>query len=196
MLSDLDASERLLTGVLAKLKRYRQAALKAAVEGEWPRVPLGSIAVRITSGSRDWAPYYGRGTGTFIMAQNVRSRDAMGVLPEITYWLLWVSTPERGAVLRQAGPASWGPQSRVVEVLNIALTSIDNMMDRGVGRTSSFATPVNPASYSCSVKHRVRDFLSQTFLVLELCTVSETTLLCTSHCSCLSATVSTPWRCA
>lgn len=26
----------------------------------------------ITSGSRDWSPYYGSGTGTFIMAQNVR----------------------------------------------------------------------------------------------------------------------------
>jgi type I restriction enzyme S subunit len=33
---------------------------------------MDSITSRITSGSRDWQQYYGRGKGTFIMAQNVR----------------------------------------------------------------------------------------------------------------------------
>ncbi len=33
---------------------------------------MDRITTRITSGSRDWSRYYGRGTATFIMAQNVR----------------------------------------------------------------------------------------------------------------------------
>ena len=33
---------------------------------------MDAITSRITSGSRDWQQYYGNGTGTFIMAQNVR----------------------------------------------------------------------------------------------------------------------------
>ena len=38
----------------------------------WAVVSMDSLTCRITSGSRDWQQYYGSGTGTFIMAQNVR----------------------------------------------------------------------------------------------------------------------------
>jgi len=142
LLSDLDAGVAALERVRGKLKLYRAAVLKAAVEGaltaEWrtrhphtepasellkrllterrrrweeeqlrkfkekgreppknwkagyqepvvydptelPELPAGwilasmdAITIRITSGSRDWQRYYGSGTGTFVMAQNVR----------------------------------------------------------------------------------------------------------------------------
>jgi type I restriction enzyme S subunit len=38
----------------------------------WAIVSLDQITSRITSGSRDWSKYYGHGSGTFLMAQNVR----------------------------------------------------------------------------------------------------------------------------
>ncbi len=38
----------------------------------WAVASMDSVTSRITSGSRDWQKYYGRGSGTFIMAQNVR----------------------------------------------------------------------------------------------------------------------------
>ena len=38
----------------------------------WEVMSLDELTTRITSGSRDWSPYYGSGDGTFIMAQNVR----------------------------------------------------------------------------------------------------------------------------
>jgi type I restriction enzyme S subunit len=142
LLSDLNAGVAALERVRAKLKHYRAAVLKAAVEGaltaEWrrqhpatetadalltrilaerrrhwekaqlakfeatgkappkdwkskyigpvrpescsiPMLPDGwsvtsmdALTSRITSGSRDWQQYYGSGSGTFIMAQNVR----------------------------------------------------------------------------------------------------------------------------
>lgn len=142
LLSDLDAGVAALERVRAKLKHYRAAVLKAAVEGsltaDWraqhpatepapalltrmlaerrrrweeaqlqkfkaagkeppknwrakyqepvpaestplPALPPGWVVAsmdqltsRITSGSRDWQQFYGSGTGTFIMAQNVR----------------------------------------------------------------------------------------------------------------------------
>jgi type I restriction enzyme, S subunit len=43
-----------------------------AVAVSWRVVSLDAITTRITSGSRDWSKYYGRGSGTFVMAQNVR----------------------------------------------------------------------------------------------------------------------------
>lgn len=86
----LDRAQRLLS-------RYRQSVLKAAITGEltrewrqdperlaefdnpsgelpegWARASLGSLCTKVTSGSRDWKRYYGRGRGVFIMAQNVR----------------------------------------------------------------------------------------------------------------------------
>jgi type I restriction enzyme S subunit len=77
------------------LARFRQSILGAACSGrltnefrledrdpnehsgldtppDWQRLTLGEICERITSGSRDWTPFYGRGSGTFVMAQNVR----------------------------------------------------------------------------------------------------------------------------
>jgi type I restriction enzyme, S subunit len=38
----------------------------------WAWASLGQLLDVITSGSRDWAPYYDRGTSIFVMAQNVR----------------------------------------------------------------------------------------------------------------------------
>ena len=38
----------------------------------WDVARLGDITARITSGSRDWKPYYERGRGVFILTQNVR----------------------------------------------------------------------------------------------------------------------------
>lgn len=38
----------------------------------WALASMDQITYRITSGSRDWSNYYGRGSGTFLMAQNVR----------------------------------------------------------------------------------------------------------------------------
>jgi type I restriction enzyme S subunit len=38
----------------------------------WATLSLDELTTLITSGSRDWSKYYGSGTGTFIMAQNVR----------------------------------------------------------------------------------------------------------------------------
>lgn len=38
----------------------------------WEIMSLDELTTRITSGARDWSPYYGSGAGTFIMAQNVR----------------------------------------------------------------------------------------------------------------------------
>ncbi len=38
----------------------------------WAAVSMDSLTSLITSGSRAWSKYYGSGTGTFIMAQNVR----------------------------------------------------------------------------------------------------------------------------
>lgn len=38
----------------------------------WTATTLGDVSSSITSGSRDWSRYYGRGPATFIMAQNVR----------------------------------------------------------------------------------------------------------------------------
>ena len=38
----------------------------------WVWASLGQLLVTLTSGSRDWAPYYDRGSCVFVMAQNVR----------------------------------------------------------------------------------------------------------------------------
>lgn len=38
----------------------------------WVWASLGQLLESMTSGSRDWAPYYDRGACTFVMAQNVR----------------------------------------------------------------------------------------------------------------------------
>jgi type I restriction enzyme S subunit len=38
----------------------------------WSVASMDQLTSTITSGSRDWSQYYGEGTGTFLMAQNVR----------------------------------------------------------------------------------------------------------------------------
>jgi len=38
----------------------------------WVVASMDQLTTSITSGSRDWSPFYGRGSGVFIMAQNVR----------------------------------------------------------------------------------------------------------------------------
>jgi type I restriction enzyme S subunit len=38
----------------------------------WQVASMDQLTLAITSGSRAWSKYYGRGTGTFLMAQNVR----------------------------------------------------------------------------------------------------------------------------
>lgn len=40
----------------------------------WTWATLDQLSSKITSGSRDWKEYYGRGTGVFVMAQNVRKQ--------------------------------------------------------------------------------------------------------------------------
>ncbi len=39
---------------------------------KWTWASVGQLTSHITSGSRDWTRYYGHGSGTFILAQNVR----------------------------------------------------------------------------------------------------------------------------
>lgn len=38
----------------------------------WTWATVGQLLLELTSGSRDWAPYYNRGACVFVMAQNVR----------------------------------------------------------------------------------------------------------------------------
>ncbi|MBN8508467.1 MAG: restriction endonuclease subunit S [Burkholderiales bacterium] len=95
LFSEIDEGERALERVGRLVERYRQSVLKAAVTGEltrewrearqqdgsaaadglpprWTQATLGSLSTKVTSGSRDWKSFYGRGDGVFIMAQNVR----------------------------------------------------------------------------------------------------------------------------
>jgi type I restriction enzyme S subunit len=68
---------------LRDIDAYESAAYAAAFSGEligvdaaeWESQELGALVERLTSGSRDWKPYYGKGTGVFVMAQNVRPRS-------------------------------------------------------------------------------------------------------------------------
>lgn len=98
LFSEIDEGERALERVGRLVQRYRQSVLKAAVTGEltrewrearsentaagaassgdlprgWVQTTLGALSTKVTSGSRDWKSFYGRGDGVFIMAQNVR----------------------------------------------------------------------------------------------------------------------------
>lgn len=44
----------------------------AALPPCWTVASLDELSERLTSGSRDWSQFYGRGQGTFVLAQNVR----------------------------------------------------------------------------------------------------------------------------
>ena len=95
LFSEIEEGERALERVGRLVERYRQSVLKAAVTGEltrewrqahrhggsaagdglpptWTFATLGSLSTKVTSGSRDWKSFYGRGDSVFIMAQNVR----------------------------------------------------------------------------------------------------------------------------
>ena len=85
LLAHVNAARDRLARVPAILKRFRQSVLAAGCSGRltrdwrgqgvpetWQETTLGALAKLVTSGSRDWSRYYGRGNGTFIMAQNVR----------------------------------------------------------------------------------------------------------------------------
>ncbi len=41
----------------------------------WGVAALDDLTTKVTSGSRDWKPYYGRGEGVFVLTQNVRMRS-------------------------------------------------------------------------------------------------------------------------
>lgn len=43
-----------------------------AVPNGWTIASLDQLTSKITSGSRDWSPYYDRGSSVFVLAQNVR----------------------------------------------------------------------------------------------------------------------------
>ncbi len=81
--SRLDEAVANLQRVKANLGRYRGAVISDAVSGRmdfddapslntWQRSSLSSLTAKITSGSRDWSPYYGKGEAIFVLAQNVR----------------------------------------------------------------------------------------------------------------------------
>lgn len=57
--------------------KYSVPVGPAARSGEglpecWVVASLDELSERLTSGSRDWSRFYGRGQGTFVLAQNVR----------------------------------------------------------------------------------------------------------------------------
>lgn len=97
-LTKLDAAVAALERARANVRNYRDAYAHAALAGmtdsmestahgtngnhqvnraqwvqeEWGTATLDDLAERITSGSRDWSPYYGKGVCVFVLAQNVR----------------------------------------------------------------------------------------------------------------------------
>jgi type I restriction enzyme S subunit len=95
-LGRLDAAVARLHAAKAQLKRYKQAVLKAAVEGAEIQTEqdLGSMCDLITSGSRGWAAYYADSGDTFIRAQNLK-HDTLE-LDDIAY----VQLPEKVDGLR------------------------------------------------------------------------------------------------
>jgi type I restriction enzyme S subunit len=82
--ADFETGEALLTRVLTERRRawqgrgrYKEPDLPGT--DLLPSSPLGwavasidQLSSHITSGSRDWSQFYDKGTGTFILAQNVR----------------------------------------------------------------------------------------------------------------------------
>lgn len=59
---------------LAILERSLLDEAVAAAGAGAPTVLLGDMLDHMTSGSRDWKPYYDRGDSVFVLAQNVRPR--------------------------------------------------------------------------------------------------------------------------
>ncbi len=75
-LAKMNASGRTPTNDEWK-SRYEEPVLPdelelTALPAGWCWASMGQLTSRITSGSRDWTKYYGRGEAVFLMAQNVR----------------------------------------------------------------------------------------------------------------------------
>ena len=70
-LKDIQATRNQALGGRAR-QAIRPADHPFEVPEGWALSSLDAISLRVTSGSRDWSKFYGRGSGTFVMAQNVR----------------------------------------------------------------------------------------------------------------------------
>jgi type I restriction enzyme S subunit len=76
-----ERASTLLERVLAKRKQ-KQKQKRSPAEPDmtdppplpegWSHASVDAMVSEITSGSRDWSPFYGRGSSVFLMAQNVR----------------------------------------------------------------------------------------------------------------------------
>jgi type I restriction enzyme S subunit len=71
LLEELTVQRKHVLGSRAK-KAVSPAVFDFDIPSGWAVSSLDHVSVRITSGSRDWSRFYGRGSGTFVMAQNVR----------------------------------------------------------------------------------------------------------------------------
>jgi type I restriction enzyme S subunit len=74
---EVEAARHDLAEANAGVEALQSALLDAAVAtaaSDAPLVRLGDAIERMTSGSRDWKPYYNQGSAVFILAQNVRRR--------------------------------------------------------------------------------------------------------------------------
>lgn len=81
---DVEPASKLLERILAERRekwkgkgKYKQPSEPDVnnvplLPKEWIWTSLDQLSSHITSGSRDWSQFYGRGTGTFVLAQNVR----------------------------------------------------------------------------------------------------------------------------
>lgn len=79
-----ESGEELLARTLAERRKHWDGRGKhkepatpdlenlAPLPAGWGVASVDQLSAHITSGSRDWSQFYGRGTGTFILAQNVR----------------------------------------------------------------------------------------------------------------------------
>ena len=81
---DVEPASKLLERILAERRtkwngrgKYKEPVKPdtnnlPSLPEKWTWASLDQLTSHITSGSRDWTRYYGRGSGTFILAQNVR----------------------------------------------------------------------------------------------------------------------------
>jgi hypothetical protein len=75
-LTTLDAAESRVGNAISRLNDFVGSSLNELVDSAAGCADqhLEDLAERVTSGSRDWKPYYGKGTGVFVLTQNVRMR--------------------------------------------------------------------------------------------------------------------------
>ena len=81
---EIETASKLLERILAERRakwngrgKYKEPAKPDTnnlplLPEKWTWASVDQLTSHITSGSRDWTRYYGRGSGTFILAQNVR----------------------------------------------------------------------------------------------------------------------------